>query len=252
MSDPEDNQYLSIEIRPRSDVINRILVLRALFYRGSFELIWQEGGEDLETLDEDRFDSLAELIEQRANSELTTAELNYLQTPIGRLAAERAETLALSMESLAAIAEAVGVTNSLPEPPALAAADNDFVDLLRALDRSTLDASIVLPSDESAAKGVELTELWLWRVDLELEFRQASDAERAEIEQSIDRVVGECVQAGYFEPNDNRDFPTVGRSVHERSVDELEVFELALSHRARGLRWLVGLDEVWRDSYFES
>lgn len=236
---------IEIELRPRRQVVDRLLALIALANRLALESQSHYGGQD----QEDRFDLVAWLIDVRAIDELTAFERGVLDARLGYLSESERNRLMFSLESAFPLAWALDLLDgapALPEPI-------DGGVLLPAVPEPGQDVGSFrqngsLMDEEAAAAERELAEIWLWRLSIEPERREEAVRGSGELEAAISETINEVQRAGYpLEPAADGDFAINGTSVRELRADQIDFAIMIAESRLQALNWLCGYGASWDD-----
>lgn len=235
---------IEINLRPRRQIAHRLLIEVALTNRAGLESLDRYTPED----DEARFDLIAWLIDGRAVDELTSFERRVLETPLGRLQSSVMDQLAFSLDAAHPLAWSLNLIDASPTPPepidggailaAVPAPDDDTGQFLN---------DIELRSLETIAARREAAEIWLWRLGIEPERRDASAFDRREIEQVIAETVRESIDAGIIDSAADEDFLLFGEPVRSLSLDQLEFTTLIAEIRLKAFNWVCGYGASWED-----
>lgn len=252
--DPEDDE-LEIELRPAAAVADRLVALAAVARRAFFEsglpdVEWDEDEDDPEDLPDDaeteRYDLAAWLRDEGVDRALTADERAIIETPVGGLDPDAAARASWAAEALVALGWGAGLLPDLPPFDRPADARAALAALPEPWDKTApLRASIRLRSDEDAAAGRELAELWFWRAGVEGVRRSASPADARELRAVIRETADEAVAAGLLDTLVHGDFPAQGKPVSalpDAALDELAALSAA---RLRALNWLCGFGDDW-------
>lgn len=236
---------IDIVLRPRRQIVDRLLALIALANRLALESQSHYGGQD----QEDRFDLIAWLIDARSIDELTAFERGVLDARLGYLSEPERNRLMFSLESAFPLAWALDLLDgapALPEPI-------DGGVLLPAVPEPGQDVGNFrqhgsLVAEEVAAAERELAEIWLWRLSVEGERRQEAVASPGELEIAITETIDEVQRAGYpLEAAPDGDFALNGTSVRELRADQIDFAIMIAESRLQALNWLCGYGASWDD-----
>jgi hypothetical protein len=236
---------IEIELRPRRQVVDRLLSLIALANRVALESQSQYLSDDLEA----RFDLIAWLVDARAIDELSTFERGVLEARLGYLSESERERLLFSLESALPLAWALGLVDrsaSLPEPI-------DGSDLLPALPEPGQDVGKfrqqgALVSEDEAAAARELAEIWLWRLSVERDRREEERTGSMETHEIIYETIDEALDAGYeIGTSADGDFSLNGTSVRDLRPDQIDFASMIAEARLHALNWLCGYGASWDD-----
>lgn len=257
--DPEDDDLeLEIEVRPAPIVADRLVALAAVARRAflesglSDEEAWDEDEDDPDDRPDDaeteRYDLAAWLRDEGIEPALTDDERAIVETAVGGLDADAAARASWAGEALVALAWGAGLLPELPpfDRPADARA------LLAALPEpwdktAPLRTAIRLRSDDDAASGRELAELWYWRAGVEGVRRSAPPSEARELRAVIREAADEAVAAGLLPRLVGGDFPAQGGPVSSLPADALDDLATLAAARLRALNWLCGFGDGWAD-----
>jgi hypothetical protein len=231
-------------LRPRRQIAHRLLIQVALTNRAGLESLDRYTQED----DEARFDLIAWLIDARAIDELTRAERTLLEAPLGALGQRTLDDLAFSLDAAHPLAWSLELIEAAPTPPepidggailaAVPAPDDDTAQFL--------DSAQLRPLDV-VADHREAAEIWLWRLGIEPERRDASAFDRREIEQVVAETAQEAEEAGLIEAIDRGDFLLFGQPVRDLSIDQLDFAALIAEMRLKAFNWICGYGASWED-----
>jgi hypothetical protein len=107
------------------------------------------------------------------------------------------------------------------------------------------DPSMV--SESEVVRQREIAEIWHWRVTTEVLRRSGSAAENQDFEEAIQDVAAEALDAGFVPTLRDGDFAVHGRSIKERSGNDIEELVAVTGQRLRALNWLCGFGSSWDD-----
>lgn len=240
---------IEIELRPRRQVVDRLLSLIALANRLGLESQSEYGSEDLEA----RFDLIAWLIDARAIDELTNFERGVLEARLGYLSEGERDRLIFSLESALPLAWALGLVEHSPAFPNPV----EGRDLLPSLPEPGQDVAKFrqqgeLVSEEEAAAERELAEIWLWRLTSERDRRDEAAAGSQELHDVIFETIDEVLDAGYeLVTATDGDFSLNGTSVRDLRPDQIDFAALIAEARLHSLNWLCGYGASWDDVLLE-
>jgi hypothetical protein len=236
---------IEIELRPRRQVVDRLLSLIALANRVALESQHEYSNEDLEA----RFDLIAWLVDARAIDELSNFERGVLEARLGYLSEAERERLIFSLESALPLAWALGLVDRSPSLPE----STEGGDLLPALPEPGQDVGNFrqagqLVTEEDAAVQRELAEIWLWRLSVERDRRDEERAGTMETLEIIYETVDEALAAGYeLVTSADGDFALYNTSVRELRPDQIDFASMIAEARLHALNWLCGYGASWDD-----
>ncbi len=236
---------LDIELRPRRQVVDRLLALIALANRLGLEAQTQYSDDDLEA----RFDLIAWLVDIRAIDELTSFERGVLEARLGYLSEGERDRLIFSLESALPLAWSLGLVEHSPAFPT----PIEGRDLLPSLPEPGQDVAKFrqqgeLVGEEDAAAERELAEIWLWRLSIERERRDEAAAGKLELQNVIFETIDEVLDAGYeLVTAPDGDFSLNGTSVRDLRPDQIDFAAMIAEARLHALNWLCGYGASWDD-----
>jgi hypothetical protein len=243
-SEASVDDSIDINLRPRRQIAHRLLIEVALTNRAGLESLDRYTTDD----EEARFDLVAWLIDARAVDELTRFERGVLEAPLGALTPDNVDRLAFSLEAAHSLAWSLALIESEPAPPepidggavlaAVPAPDDDTGEFLNRL---------TLRSLEEIAAHREAAEIWLWRLGIERERRDASAFDRREADEVIAETAQEAVDAGLLVETTGDDFPLFGQAVRNLSPDQLDFATLIAETRLTAFNWICGYGASWED-----
>lgn len=247
---PDDE--IDIDLRSAEEVGRRMIALSAVAHRVGVESDEEPDDEDddpsgLTDEVEERLDWLAWMADHSLVGALTASERALLDTDDASLTKEERDAQATALESLGALAWAVGRSDLTVLDPGY-----PYQRLLDGVPspwqepRPFLDVLTVRPEAEIATAR-DAAELLSWRAQVELERRSAvTPVEVAEIEEAIWDVTREVVEGGLAPVGPDGDLMIGGESI--RSLDDAIVLSMAAAARARlrAINWLCGLGH-WDD-----
>ncbi len=257
--DPEDDDLeLDIEVRPAADIADRLVALAAVARRAFLESglpaddEWDEDEDDPDDRPDDaeteRYDLAAWLRDEGVDAALTAGERSILATPIGALDSDAAAGASWAGESLVALAWGAGLLSELPPFDRPADSRAVLATLPEPWDKTTPLRSFIRPrSDEDAATGREIAELWYWRAGVEGVRRSSSPAEARELRAVIRETAEEAVAAGLLPRSVDGDFPAGRGPVSALSDAALDDLATLAAARLRALNWLCGFGNDWDD-----
>lgn len=235
---------IEINLRPRRQIAHRLLIEVALTNRAGLESLDRYTPDD----EEARFDLIAWLIDARAIDELTTHERRILEAPLGRLDHLTVDQLTFSLDAAHPLAWSLNLIEAAanaPEPidggeilAAVPAPDDDTGQFLNSLEIRSL---------EDIAGRREAAEIWLWRLGIEPERRDASAFDRRDIDQVILETIQESFDAGLIEIPAGEDFVLFGQPVRDLSADQLEFATLIAEIRLKAFNWICGYGASWEN-----
>lgn len=239
------DDVIEIELRPRRQVVDRLLSLIALANRLGLESQSEYSNEDLEA----RFDLIAWLIDARAIDELSNFERGVLEARLGYLSEGERDRLIFSLESALPLAWALGLVDRSPSKPSpvegselLPSLPDPGQDVGRFRDQGALT------TEEATAIERELAELWYWRLSVERDRRDQAKAGASDLDLAIEETLAEMVEAGYeVETASDGDFAINLSSVRQMRPDQIDFAMLIAEARLHALNWLCGYGANWDD-----
>jgi len=240
----EDEDEIDVQLRSPVEVRTRILILAAVLRRLALESPSVDDGGDLSA---EAFDEREWLREKDLVSELTPGEAALLDSQPRSVAPEAVSEASWEVESLVALGWAVG---TLPLPPVGTRSDprpimevvprpwDETRDWLR-------DPEIV--SELEAVREREVTEIWYWRLTIEVLRRTASLAVSGDYEEAIRDVADEALDAGLLPTLRAGDFTVRGKRVKDLSQSDVDELIAVTGQRLRALNWLCGFGNSWDD-----
>lgn len=254
----DDDLELDIDVRPAAMVADRLVALAAVARRAFLESglpddeEWDEDEDDPDDRPDDaeteRYDLAAWLRDEGIEAALTDDERAIVETPIGGLDADAAARATWAGEALVALAWGAGLLPDLPPFDRPADARAALAALPEPWEKTApLRSAIRLRSDEDAAGGRELAELWYWRAGVEGVRRSAPPAEVRELRAVIREAAEEAVAAGLLSRLAAGDFPAQGGPVATLSESALDDLATIAAARLRALNWLCGFGDGWDD-----
>ncbi|MGD9714952.1 MAG: hypothetical protein AB7V46_23255 [Thermomicrobiales bacterium] len=242
-----EEDFLEIDARSADEVAMRVLALHALASRLVIEQFASKGTSHPESdIDEMSFDLRVFIAESGIGAILSNDELTALDRPPGELSDDDLLPLDGSAQALVTLLSACGVIPPLDfssSEPAPLPQDTD-------LDQETVQSlrqRLTIPADDRAAFLREIAELWLWRVESEIDIRSSHPAARRLLEQTVEEAAKEAMSAGLIQSTSKGDFATSGTPITEWNDEQLSVFLVTAAARLRALNWLCGFGEMWDD-----
>ena len=239
------DEGIEIELRPRRQIVDRLLSLIALANRLGLESQSHFEREDHEA----RFDLIAWLIDARAIDELSNFERGVLEAPLGVLSDGERDRLIFSLESALPLAWALNLVQRSPSRPD----PIDGGELLPALPEPGQDVGGFrqggdVVSEEVAAAEREMAEIWLWRLSVEQDRREEEQTGSMETLEIIYETIDEALEAGYeLAIAVDGDFALNGTSVRELRPDQIDFAAMVGEARLHALNWLCGYGASWDD-----
>ena len=240
------DEGIDINLRPRRQVVDRLLALIALANRLSLEAQSQYGSADLE----ERFDLIAWLIDARAIDELTSFERGVLEARLGYLSEGERNRLIFSLESALPLAWSLDLLDQIdPAVPVPVEGER----LLPSLPEPGQDVAKFrqhgsLVSEEAAAEAREMQEIWLWRLSVERDRRNEAADGIPELNDAIYETIDEIEAAGYsLDLAPDGDFALNGTSVRDLRPDQLDFAMMIAETRLMAFNWLCGYGASWDD-----
>jgi hypothetical protein len=236
---------VEIQLRPRRQVVDRLLSLIALANRLGLEAQTEYSTEDLEA----RFDLIAWLVEARAIDELSSFERGVLEARLGYLSESERDRLIFSFESALPLAWSLGLIEQSPSAPTPV----EGGDLLPAIPEPGQDVAAFRQqgtsvTEEEAAGERELAEIWYWRLSVERDRRDEAKSGVQDLSDVIFETVDEVIEAGYeLVPAADGDFAINGTSVRDLRPDQIDFALLIAEARLHALNWLCGYGVNWDD-----
>jgi hypothetical protein len=236
------DDHIEINLRPPAIVAARAIVVATICRRAHLELAQGDLGSD--DPEGDRFDLAAWIVEEGLDPVLTASEQRVLKARLGRV--DRAELVAASwqIESLAALAWALGLSDETDWP----ANSGPLLERFPAPWDSTrtLRAGATLRSEEAIARERERAELWQWRAVTEDEIATTSAAIQ-ETCALIREVAEEGHAVGLLRPPIGNDFPVGRRPFRSLPPDERDEWRVVATERLRALNWVCGFGADWEN-----
>ena len=245
--DAEDDE-LDIRLRSPAETAARAVVLGAVCRRAYLELPREPADEGAEDPEAERFDLSAWLRDEGLWPAVSPTERRLLETRLGRVPAEQAETASWRGEALAALGWALGLVD--PLPPFDTPADLDALlglvpgpwDKTRAF-----HTAATLRDEGSIAAAREAAELWHWRADTADLIGAASAREAKELAAVVREVAADAARAGLIPRAVGGDFPAAGRPYRELDDDRRSALASVAAQRHHALNWLCGFGSGWDD-----
>lgn len=243
----ELDDEIDISLRPAL-IVGRRLVILATLCRRAFLESRQARSELDEDPEVERFDLWMWLQDHDLENDLTADESRMFETSVGMLSDDEASAATWNSEALVALAWATELIESLSEPNLT----SDPTDVLATIPAPWVDpnawiTSVILREEGEIARQRELTEVWLWRAEIEEERRQLLGRERQALEADIADVVNESVAAGLLGRGARGDFRVAGIPFDTLSPDQIDAIGATAAVRLHALNWLCGFGTSWDD-----
>ena len=237
---------LEINLRSPRDVALRLLIEIGIVNRAGLESA--NSPDEHATANEDRFDLYAWLINAGADAQMTPFEQVLFKEPVGSVDEGDVRELSFSMESAAMLAWSLRIVAIDLGLPAI----SDGGALLAALPGPGDDVSGFLNNAqlrdlEEIAEAREITEIWWWRFDAEVDREILSQSEREELDDTILVTTEEAMTAGYLQEAVGGDFAIDGAKVRDLDEETLDDYWWSTQRRAKALNWLCGYGTTWDD-----
>lgn len=240
----EIDDFITVELQPRDEVVRRLIILRAFVERSLLEATAAD--EDVpEEVEERRFDLLAELLSTDAAQSIIPEELELLQTPIGEIADDDAAAVLLAAEAYGAIGRACGLIRDLPLPPHPVGSSEDLLQQILLTTPEEIESSVALPPEEEAAVLLETIEVIHWRVDVEYGARLNGGPLTSEEIESIAAVAQEAESSGLMRTYASGDLQLGHKPVRKWTDDEVETYYVVSLQQRNALEWLCTAGQPW-------
>lgn len=240
----ESDDFITIDLQPRSAVINRLIVLRALVERSLLEAVVEQEGHT-EEVEERRFDLLAELLSMSAGSALAAEELELLQAPIGQIPDDRATPMLLAAEAFGAIGHACGLLQNLPLAPTPVGGSEELLEQILSLGVQEIESGTTLPGEEEAGAILEVIEVIHWRVDVEFGARLSGAELTTDEQESIKAVAIEAERSGLFQVYPSGDLRLGNKPIRKWTDDEVEMCYIVTLQQRDAISWLCSSGQPW-------
>ena len=243
--DDDQNDEIDINLRLPAEVAGRVALLGAVCRRAYLELLPPDAP-DTDDPEAERFDLAAWVRTEGLDALATPTERHLLQTRIGRLTPDEAETITWQTEGLAVLCWALGLIADVPpyDQPI------DPTAVLRLIptpweSTATFRRSTPLRPEADIAAERERAELWFWRAETADLLIAATGREATDISRVIRDVARDAAAAGHFPAPIGHDFPA--RGLPYRDLDEAThaVIATIAAERHRALGWLCGFGSDW-------
>ncbi len=234
---------IEINLRPAREVGRRLIVLVSLLHRAELETRAASG--DPVSLEEERFDLSAWLIDQQITDALAPSERRLIDAPIGSLAESDLDALSAAQGSIEAIAWSLLLTDSLRQ-------DQDIAEIARLVpapdDRAgAFLQELALRPLAAMADARETSEVWAWRFDIELEARSENRAIYPEDAEVVRTVLNELADSGARIESIDGDFVLGGFPVSRVDPVLVEFAAAVEIERLRAFNWVCGYGQTWDD-----
>lgn len=238
------DDYLTIDLQPRSAVVNRLIVLRALVERSLLEATAIDEGVTNE-LEERRFDLLAELLASEAGTAIVAAELAIFQAPIASIPEDDEAAVILAAESFGILGKACGLFRDLPLPPDPVGSNGEILEQILMMMPEIIATRVVLPDEQAAADMLEIAEVTYWRADVEFGARLNGGELTPDEKASIEAVGIEAQASGLLQIYPSGDLKLGNKPIRKWSDDEVETFYIVSLQQRLAMEWLCSAGQEW-------
>ena len=238
---------IEINLRTPRDVALRLLIEIGIVNRAGLEAAATIA--ERATANEDRFDLFTWLVDTGADAQMTPFEQALFKEPVGGIDEGDVRELVFAMESAAILAWSLSQFDIDPGVPAI----RNGGALLAALPGPGDDVGPFLTTAqlrdlEEIAEAREISEIWWWRFDSEVDRDMLSPTERKELDDTILVTTDEAMTAGYLREEVDGDFAIDSVKVRDLDEETLDDFWWISQRRAKALNWLCGYGTSWDDA----